>query len=150
MRLRALGIVAVSIGISVSVLAQGPRRDGKWEVKMEMSMPGMPQPMPPITTTQCITKEEAADPMKSVPQGPPGRGGRGMPDNCKMSNYKMDGNKVTFSMTCDPPQAMTMTAEFIYGVDTYDGTMKVDSDRGGQPMAMTMKYSGKRLGDCTK
>jgi hypothetical protein len=22
--------------------------------------------------------------------------------------------------------------------------------RGGQPMAVTMKYTGKRLGDCTK
>ncbi len=53
-------------------------------------------------------------------------------------------------MTCEGAQPMTGTGEFVYATDTYTGTMKMDMARGGQPMAVTMKYNGKRLGDCTK
>jgi len=133
----ALGVALV--GLSLAVLAQNPRIDGKWEVKMEMSMPGMT--MPATTTTTCITKEEAADPQKLVPPT-----GRGTPGDCKVSDYKVVGNKVTYNVKCTTPPS-TMAAEMIYGVDKYDGTMTVDTGRG-QPMLM--KSSGKRLGDCIK
>jgi Protein of unknown function (DUF3617) len=145
MRIASTTFIALTIGLSASLLAQhaGPRRDGRWEVKMEMDMPGMPQGMPPMTTTQCITPDEAKDPQKAMPQG--GRGGRGGGD-CKVSDYKVDGNKVSWSMRCEGREPMTGTGEFVYEGDSYTGTIKMD--RGGQPM--TMKYSGKRLGDCTK
>jgi hypothetical protein len=143
MNLRKAAVAVTLLGVSVTVLAQGPgpQRDGRWEVKMEMDMPGMPMKMPPMTSVQCITKEQANDPQKSMP--PQGRGG---PSNCTVSDYKVDGNKVTWSMKCAPPEEMTGTGEFTYGAGTYDGIMKVV--RGGQ--TMTMKYSGKRLGDCTQ
>ena len=140
MRLRNAARVTVVVGLSVSVLAQAPRRDGRWEVKTEMEMPGMPMKMPAMTTTQCITKEQADDPQRSVPQG------RGAPNNCKVSDYKVTGNKVTWSMKCEGPEAMSGTAEITYGENTYDGVMKMV--REGQ--TMTMKYTGKRLGDCSK
>jgi hypothetical protein len=140
-------IIALAIAASVSFIAQaqGPRRDGRWEIKTEIDMPGMPQGMPPMTSIQCITPEQAKDPQKAMPQGGRGRGGRGATDDCKLSDYKVDGNKVSWSMKCDAQQ-MSGTGEFVYAGDTYTGTMKMD--RGGQ--AMTMKYSGKRLGDCTQ
>jgi hypothetical protein len=128
------------LGLSVSALAQAPRRDGRWEVKTEMEMPGMPMKMPAMTTTQCITKEQADDPQRSVPQG------RGAPNNCKVSDYKVTGNKVSWSMKCEGPEAMSGTGEITYGENTYDGVMKMV--REGQ--TMTMKYTGKRLGDCPK
>ena len=152
MRTMSAGVIALVAATSMSLVAQtGPRRDGNWEVTMEMDMPGMPQgmSMPPIKTTQCITKEEAADPNKTIPQRPAGRGA-GNPNDCKVSDYKVDGNKVTWSMKCEGAQPMSGTGEFVYGTDSYTGTMKMDMARGGQPMAMTMKYSGKRLGDCVK
>ena len=80
MRVLKVGVAAcMAAVVSVSLLAQGPRRDGNWEVTMTMEMAGMPQgmSMPPIKTTQCITPEEAKDPAKSVPQRPAGRGGAG-------------------------------------------------------------------------
>jgi hypothetical protein len=131
---------AVVVGLSVSAMAQGPQRDGRWEVRMEMEMPGMPMKMPPMTTTQCVTKEQADDPQRSVPQG------RGNQNNCKVSDYKVSGNTVTWSMKCEGPEAMSGTGEITYGQNTYEGTMKMT--REGQ--TMTMKYSGKRLGDCTQ
>ena len=48
-------------------------------------------------------------------------------------------------MTC-PKDQMTGSGEFLYAGDTYTGTMKMHA-RGQE---MTMKYTGKRLGDCTK
>ena len=132
--------LTVVVGLSVSALAQSPRRDGRWEVKTEMEMPGMPMKMPAMTTTQCITKEQAEDPQRSVPQG------RGAPNNCKVVDYKVAGNKVTWSMKCEGPEAMSGTGEITYGENTYDGVMKME--RQGQ--TMMMKYTGKRLGDCVK
>ena len=144
MKVRVLVEFVVLLALSLSAMAQGHRRDGRWEVKMEMDMPGMPAGMPAMTTTQCVTPAEASDPQKAVPQG---RGGRGNQDDCKISDYKVDGDKVTWSMKCEGAQAMSGTGEFIYAADSYTGTMKMD--RGGGQV-MTMKYSGKRLGDCTK
>ncbi len=138
-------VVAVALGLTAGVLAQGVRRDGLWEVKMEMNMPNMPMAMPPITTQQCITPAEAGDPQKAMP--PQGRGGRGGPSDCKVSDYKMEGNKVTWSMKCEGAQPMTGTGEFVYEKDAYTGNMKMEMGGRGE---MTMKYTGKRLGDCTK
>jgi hypothetical protein len=135
----AILIVAAA---AAATLAQGPRRDGEWDVKTEMVMEGMPA-MPGQTLKQCITPEEANDPQKAMPQG--GRG-RGRSDDCKVSDYKQDGNKVTWTMKCEGAQPVTGTGEIVYGADSYNGTMKMDM--GGR--AMTMKYTGKRLGDCKK
>src|SRR5262245_15048621 len=150
---RRTATTAALIGISVSLLAQGPRRDGKWEVTSEMSMEGMPAGMMrPTTLTQCITKEDAADPQKAVPQPPAGRGGQA--SDCKMSDYKTEGNKVTYTMNCTTPQPSTLKGEMVYEGDKFTGTnvMTTTMARGGQTQAMTMniKMSGKRLGDCTK
>ena len=145
MRLRAVVVFAVGLAVSVAVLAQGPRIDGKWELTTEMDIPGMPMKMPPVVSTQCITKEEANDPLKVVPKG---RGGRsGEDQNCKVADYKIDGNKVTYTMKCEGPQPMTMTGETVYGDNMYTSTQKMEMGGRG---TMTMKSTAKRLGDCTK
>jgi hypothetical protein len=143
----AAALIAAAV-VSGSLLAQAPgvRRDGNWQVTMELNIPGMPQGMPPMTMTQCITKEQAADPSKLVPQG----AGRGLPPDCKISDMKTEGNKTSWSMKCEGQTAMNGTGEFTFVGDTYTGLIKMDTDRGGQPATMTMKYSGKRLGDCTQ
>jgi hypothetical protein len=113
------------------------RRDGRWEVKTTMSMPGMN--MPPTTGIQCVTKEEVDNP--TPPQG------SGAPSDCKVSNYKFSGNKATFDMACSSPQAMTAATETIYGVDKYDSTMTIQTSSG---QSIVMKSTAKRLGDCVK
>ena len=153
MRLRQIVPLAAVLALSAAVLAQGPRRDGKWEVTTQMEMAGMPagRGMPAMTATQCITKEQADDPQKMTPQ-PPQRGGA--QSDCKVSDYKMVGNKASWTMKCTTPQAVDGTGEMTYGDGTYEGTMTMNMTmaRGGQsmPMQMTMKMNGKRLGDCTQ
>ena len=138
---RPIAALALVFGLSAAALAQ-PRQDGRWEMKMEMNMPGMPPNMPPITTVQCITPEDVKDPQKAMPQP----GGRGGASNCTISDHKVAGNKVSWKMACTGAEPMTGTAEITYTDDTLVGVMTMN--RAGQ--TMTMKYTGKRLGDCAK
>ena len=144
MKRRTALVLAAALAVSVVMLAQGARRDGKWDVTMEMDMPGMPMKMPPMTTTKCVTKDQVDDPSKMFPQQGPGGRGRGNND-CKVTDQKIEGNKVTWAMTCAGQQPMTAVGEMIYGEDTYNGTVKMDVTGRG---TMTMKYVGKRVGDC--
>jgi hypothetical protein len=147
MNVRTVSVAVAVFALSIAAFAQGPRRDGRWEVKVEREMAGMPMALPPTTSEQCITPEEAKDPNSAAPQVQ-GRGrgrGRGAQD-CKVSDQKIEGNKISWTMKCEGEMAATGTGEFVYAGDTYTGTIKMDTGRG----AMTMKYTGKRLGDCVK
>ena len=144
MRVRTAVLFAVGLAASVAVLAQAPRIDGKWEETTEMEIPGMTMKMPPMVNTRCITKEEASDPQKAVPKG---RGRGGEDQNCKVADYKIEGNKVTYSVKCEGAQPMTMSGEMIYGEDTYTGTQTMEIGGRG---TMTLKSTAKRLGDCDK
>ena len=138
-------MTATLIGVGCTAFAHGPRRGGLWEIKTEMQMEGMPMTMPPMTSQQCITPAEANDPNKSTPQGR-GRGGRG-PQDCQVSDYKTEGNKVSWTLKCTGAQSVSGTGELVYSGDSYTGTMTMEMGGRG---TMTMKYTGKRLGDCTK
>jgi hypothetical protein len=97
--------------------------------------------MPAMKSIQCITKEQADDPNQSVPKGQQDKN-----SDCKVSDYKVVGSKVTWTMTCTGETAMTATGEMTYATDTYVGWTKMKM----ADTEMTMKYTGKRLGDCTK
>lgn len=141
-RFALCSVVAASfVGIA---LAQGPRRDGEWEVKIEREMPGVPVAIPPTTTKQCVTPADAADPQKAMP--PQGRGGNS--GSCKVSDYKTEGNTVSWSMACESGQgAVTGKGRFTYEQNAYTGTIAIEMPGRG---TMTTKYTGKRIGDCTK
>lgn len=144
MKVTPVALVAL-LAFPAAAVAQSPIRPGRWEVAMQMQMPNMPIQMPEMKTTQCITPEQAKDPSKSLPSGP--QNGRGAAKNdCKVSDYKVSGNTVTWSMACTQPEALTSTGEMSFSDDSYDGTVKMNMQQG----AMTMKVAGKRLGDCTQ
>src|SRR4051812_14260513 len=100
MNVRNLAAIGALLSISVVVFAQTARRDGNWEVTMTMEMPGMPAGMPPMTATQCVTKEQAADPQRAFAQVPQ-RGNQ--QSDCKVSDFKTSGNKVTYKVKCTTP-----------------------------------------------
>ncbi len=137
---------ALVVALTATAAAQtGPRRDGNWEVTMQMEMPGMPQGMPPTTVKQCVTPEQAKDPSLLMPQQP----GRGSPNDCKVTDQKTTDTTVTWAMTCTGQTPMTGTGEIVYSGDNYDGVITMNTQMNGKPMAMTMKLKAKRLGDCT-
>jgi hypothetical protein len=128
----------LALSLAAAVQAQGPRQDGRWEVKIEIDLPGLAA-MPPQTQTTCITPEDAANPQKAMLPGGPAD-----PANCKISDYKAAGSKVTYSLKCEGQVSLSGTGDFTYMGNTYTGTFK--ADMAGQ--MLTIRYSGQRLGDC--
>jgi hypothetical protein len=137
----AAALALLSSASMISVFAQAPVRDGRWEVSTEMEMKGMPMKMPPMKSIQCITKEQANDPSQSVPKEAQDKN-----SDCKVSDYKIAANKVTWTMKCGGGNAATGNGEIVYGDNAYEGWMKIKTP----DTEMTMKYTAKRLGDCTR
>jgi hypothetical protein len=105
-------------------------------------MPNMPMAMPETKTTQCVTREQLKNPGSTLPTGPsPNQNDRA----CKATDQTVDGNKVTWKMVCTGPQSMTGDGEMVFSGDSYTARINMATPKG----AMSMKYNGKRLGDCT-
>lgn len=141
MRLILIAGMMTALGLSTATTQtpQNPMRPGRWEIATQMDMPGMPMKLPPQKVVQCITKEQLENPGGAVP-------GAADPkkNTCKVSDHKVSGNKITWTMSCAAPQEMNGTGEIIVDGDTYTGTMKMTNAQG----TMTMKYTAKRLGEC--
>lgn len=133
-------VVMVAVACSWAVVAQqNPMRPGNWEIRMEMDVPNAPIKLPPITRTQCITQEQIDNPAEAF-SGPQGEN-----QNCEVTDYTIDGNEVSWSMSCSQPEMMTGTGHMTFNDgDTYTGVVTMTMSAG----TMTMKYSGKRLGAC--
>ena len=133
--------LALLTGLHLPTAAQPPRKDGNWEITMQIAVDGAPPTQPPRITTQCITPEEADADRKSLPEG------IGVPDKCSSSDYKAEGNKVSWSFKCDLPNPISGTGEIVYADESsYAGVITFMR----HSKTMTISYSGKRLGDCTK
>jgi hypothetical protein len=117
-------------------------REGRWEVVAQMEMPGMPMKMPEMKTARCVTKEELKDPSSTLPSAGPNANDK----SCKVTDQKIDNNRITWKMACTGAQSMTGDGQMVFEGDSYTGRMNMATAQG----AMTMKYSGKRVGDCTK
>jgi hypothetical protein len=133
---RVLILIAVcALALPLFASPASPMKAGKWEVTVQMDMPGMS--MPPRTFTRCVTKEEAENAENAVPKSRRNEG------NCKVTDVKVEKNTVTWKVTCDQG---TGEGKMTYEGDTYTGELHMKmSDH-----EMTTKYSGKRLGDCDK
>jgi hypothetical protein len=129
---------ALLLAVAGSAFAAGPQKPGKWNIKMQMEMPGMPFKMPPVNVDVCLTEEDLKDPEKSVPKDPKA--------SCKLGDYKVDGNKVTWTVDC-PKEKMKGNGEITYSDTSYTGWMKMTV---GEDQEMTTKYTGTWKGECTK
>ena len=133
----ALTAVVAIVAVAPMRAADSPQKPGKWQVKMEMEIPGMPFKMPAVTQEICLTAEDVANPEKAVPKDPK--------QKCTISDYKVDGNTVSWSMDC-PKEKTKGTGSITYTDSSYTGVM--DMTVGEQ--SMKMKYAGKWLGECAK
>lgn len=111
--------------------------DELWDVTMKMEMPGMPMAMPAQTHQMCLKKDRKGE--DAIPKQ----------DNCKVTDVKTVGNKVSFAMECTGKDPMTGRGEITSTPTAYDGRMQVKSTRRGEEMEMTQTFSGKKVGACT-
>lgn len=124
--------LAAVAALVAPALAQTPKGD-LWETTSQMSMEGAPIKLPANTVKMCSAKEW---------KEPPGAADKQR--NCKTSNMKTVGNKVTWDTQCTGP-TMTGTGELIReGTDAYSGTIKFSSAQGN----MTIALKGKKVGEC--
>jgi len=135
MKMHKIALFAVAAVCALPLFA-GPQKPGKWQMTMQTEMANMPMKIPPYTTEVCVTPEQAAKP--EPPKSPRN-------NDCKFSDYKIEGNTVSWTMTCEK-QKLTGEGKITYSADSYEGQMHAKMG----DMEVTTKYSGKRLGDCDK
>ena len=103
-----------------------------WETTSQMAMPGMPMQMAPQTQKVCSAK--------TWTKPPPGGD-----KSCVASDYKMVGNKATWTMQCSGQMPMQGTGEMTFeGSDSYAGAIQATA----QGTNMTIRLSGRRVGTC--
>lgn len=112
---------------------------GLWEMKTVMTMSMMPQPHT-NTVTECI-KEDQLDPDDfNMDEDNP----------CQITNVSVDGNSASWSISCPAADGMAMDGQWqmTSSGDSITGGGSMAADFAGQKMNVTMKWDGKRIGDC--
>jgi hypothetical protein len=132
-----VALAVLALAAPVFAADHPPQKPGQWDMTIQMDMPGAPFKMPPIKHSVCVTEEDLKDPQKAVPSDPKSK--------CTVSDYKIDGNKVTWSVDC-PKQKMKGTGEATYTDNSFNAV--VHMEMSGQEM--TAKYSGTWKGECKK
>jgi len=127
-------LLSVAMMLPAGASAAETMREGLWEITSQSEMPGMPMKLPASTIRHCYTKEDVKDQKRMV----------NTDKNCKLTDYKVTGNKATWAMVCTGQQSGTFSGETIFGKDAYTSTMKMKS----QGYTMTMKVKAKRIGNC--
>ena len=136
--IRPFVILSIALGLLAPGLVLAQAGTGNlYRVTSKIEMEGMPFPMPSRPVEVCGPKNQASD--KMVPHD----------ENCTVSNFRVAGNKSSFTMTCTGEDPMTATGEFEQlGQDAYRGRMQMKGQMEGEPMNMTMNFEGKRIRDC--
>ena len=129
----------LSLIFAVAAFAAPNYKEGLWEITTTMNMPGMPKEMMrPMKNTICMTKQNA------VPQQPQQKGEQ----QCKMTNQRTVGNKVSWTMTCK--NGTVSNGEITYSKTSYAGSQTTTTSQGGRQTTIKSTMSGKYLGPCTK
>ncbi len=102
-----------------------------WEDTIEMNLPGFPAR--PQVHKRCSPRGADAVPMAGKDQ------------DCTLSDVKRSGGALSWKMSCAGNPPTSGSAEMVYeGKERYRGTMTMNADG----RTMTMKMSGRRLGEC--
>jgi hypothetical protein len=135
-KLFAASVILLAI-FSISFAGSVPDiQEGEWEITKIMTIQAMGMALPSKKYTQCLTKKNLI-PYKSQSG-----------EECKISQTKVTGNTVTWTMQCSGGHGGDMkgTGEIIYSGSSVKGKVEL---KGAQPNSgMISQLSGKRIGDC--
>lgn len=138
-------LILLAFGSTGTAFAAGPDfKAGEWAVSYRIEIVGMPFPMPPITTrkTMCLDKNNYVP--DSSRQG----------QDCKISDQKVNGNTVIWTMRCRSQERMIEgQGRITYKGERYDGVMDaklVSADNQGPAVGYHYTMQGQRLGACGK
>ena len=107
-------------------------QEGQWEITSTVKMQGMT--IPPMTYSQCITKDNAV-PQNNSPEQ----------EDCKVSDLKTVGDTVSWMVTCSGQAGnMQSKGRITYHGDRFEGEMTTEH----MGMVMVTEMQGKRTGPC--
>ncbi|OGA39883.1 MAG: hypothetical protein A3G24_21015 [Betaproteobacteria bacterium RIFCSPLOWO2_12_FULL_62_13] len=133
------------LGMGTAAQAASPNmKEGLWEVTAKVQAPDRLASTPPTTVRHCISHKDLQDPQKMTSSTDP-RGNR-----CKVTDHKLEANKVTWKMGCDGKNAMTGSGSITFSETTYTGTSTMSVKQENRTVDMTIRYTGKYIGACTK
>lgn len=135
--------IAITLSLAAATASAAPTIDeGLWEITSRMEMVGMPEmARRPMTFTHCYTKKDVED-ARNLAQD--------KNSACKMTNYRLSGNKASWEIQCAGERPMTGKGEMTFSRNSYQGVTKLSGNIGarGEPAEMTQHISAKRLGEC--
>ncbi len=142
-------IVILGLLVSAGLVTAPPARaaislePGQWQDTETGEEDG--KPVKPEVTTECMTPEEAKDPVKSL-SVMKDTGGQ-----CKKLEIKEKGNVVTIDMQCGDPKQMSIDIVATYtflNAKHYTGTLKSTVILAGKKTTANKTVDSKWIGAC--
>jgi hypothetical protein len=142
-----LRVAMLAGGVGVAMMMAGVARAGDGSLMevtttVKHSMSGMPA-MPSRTMTHRVCSAPGAFDPHALNKMDPN-------NQCKIANFKKQGDTVTFDQVCTAPMAMTMHGTFrTTGGANFTGSLHATFVAGGgHPMTVDTEYTGKQVGTC--
>ena len=147
MNMRSLAIfsLAAALAFAKPAFAAVELTPGNWQDTETGEEDG--KPVAPQVTTDCMTPEEAKDPVKVVTAMKDQAG------ECAKLEVKQAGNVVTFVMQCGDPRQMSMDMQATYTFVSpkhYTGTLKSTVVIAGKKTTANKQVDSVWVGACKK
>jgi hypothetical protein len=142
---RALFGLTMAAGLAVTPAYAISLEPGNWQDTETGSEDG--KPVPPQVSTECMSPEEAKDPVKALTSMKDQAG------QCEKLDVKENGNTVVFVMKCGDPKQMSIDMEATYvfhSAKHYSGTAKSTVVMAGKKSTADKKVDSVWLGACPK
>ena len=111
-------------------------KPGKWELLIKSEMTGIPVPPQSRTITYCVDDKNKNQPFIGN-------------DTCRFGDKAVQGNKVSWKMTCEGDPKMLGDITLVIDGEKYSGTSDITMTISGAPnMSMKGTYTGRFLGPC--
>ncbi len=120
---------------------RGKMKEGLYEYKMDIDMPGMPGGMGKHSQTiqHCVTPQDLEK--GSFAKTPNEK-------DCEFQDVKFSGNTASYKMVCKGKNPMTADAKLTFRDNGFTSDMNMTMNQGGQQMTMKQHMDGKYLGAC--
>ena len=130
-------LASAFVALAWAQMVQGQGAGDLYEVTVKMEMAGMPMQMPAMTQRNCVKK--GGSDADLVPHQ----------ENCKVTDTKRTGNRMTFAIACTGRDAMKGTGDFTFAGDGYSGQIRLTGKMENEDVQMTQAITGRRIGACT-
>ena len=132
--------LALAASLSLAQAATIPVEPGLWEMTSTISMPMLPQPQV-NKQTECITRDQLS--MDDV-------GGEDLDPACTLEAAQIDEKTMKWTFDCPVEDGGRSRGDWqatSHG-DRVEGSGVMKMEMQGQAMEMTMRWEGRRVGDC--